>query len=185
LADLTTAEGAVLVIWIFIRWTINKFGGFQISYFRLRGIPYHQIYIHLSSSRFDKFAIKDDNMEDLSPIITFERKGANYVLGGNEEMFLNPYGAPSFEYQWNDSRPMKVNLSVPIDQRCDPRLIHAGLHNKVISEFHGLNKRIGVARNSVIFAVVLLTLMLVFLDIYYSYNTTCAIHSLACVGSHP
>jgi hypothetical protein len=185
MVDVTTLEGVVLGLWIFFRWSINRFGGWQIAYYRLRGIAYHQIYIHLSSSKFDRFAMRDDKMENLSPIIAFERHGGNYILGGNEEMFLNPYGAPSFEYQWNDSRPMKVNMSVPMDQRCDARLIHAGLHNKVIAEFHGLNKKGSIARNGAIFAVVLLSMMIGFLTLYYSYNTACAVHSLACVGSHP
>lgn len=183
MADLTTSEGAILVLWILFRWAVNKAGGFQIAYYRLRGISYHQIYMHLSSSKFDRFAVKDSDMEVFGPIIAFERNGANYILGGTDEMFLNPHGAPSFEYRWNDSRPLAQKDTLPFEQRCDPKLIHAGLHNKVIEEFHGLTKRSGVARNSVIFAIVLFTMLLVFMTLYYSYNTTCAVHSLACVGA--
>jgi hypothetical protein len=160
-----------------------RFGGWQIAYYRARGISYHQIYIHLPSAKFDKFAFRDDKMTNFDPLIAFTRKGVGtYVLGDKDSMFLNPYGAPSFEYRWDDPRPLNVNQRELLNDRISPTLFHAGLHNKIVAEFHGLTKKQPVIRNTLIFAVVLLTLLLVFLDVYYGYNTTCAVRSLACVG---
>lgn len=129
-------------------------------------------------------------MENYGPIIAFSRKIGDkigdYILGDQDSMFLNPYGAPSFEYKWNDSRPLQVNKEYEdVGQRCDALLIHAGLHNKVISEFHGLTRKTSPAKNVLLFGMLFFTMLLVFLDVYYSLNTTCAVHSLACAGGKP
>lgn len=171
---------------VFKAW--NRAGGWPEAWYRLRGTNYHQFYVIMPNNKIIRPIVKDSDLEVHSPAKWSLKKGGDYVLAGNDCRFSNPHGAPSFLYIFDDSRPLPVmqtardNASNPLP-KMDPMLVRAGYHNKNLEKLNGLTDRGHAVRDSLLFLMVLIALLATFLTMYYSYNTTCAVHSLACVGA--
>lgn len=167
----------------------SRAGGWPIAWYRIRGVNYLQAYIIGATTKVERPTIRFDRLEQHTPP-SFKWQGGDYVLGDNDHKFANPYGAPAYLYNFDDSRPLPI-MKTPIDDKnnplpkMDPLLVRAGYHNGNLEKLHGLTEKGHVARDSVVVLLLVVGVMAAILSAWYSYNATCAVHSIACAGVAP
>src|SRR5437867_2601950 len=180
--DDKVAASDILII-LFAFWVLLRIwgflGGWPIAWWRLTG---KRGFTQLIVEQDGNISINPKPWKDLkagSPM-GFENRGSWWFAGGPEETGMRK-GFPAWLFSHDDSRPM--NIRKRDGQRAPPEVIIRAWKNDRITQLNtiGQNRPFKVQMGAALILIVF-TLLLTTLSIYYSYNAACAAHSPVCIA---
>src|SRR5712692_701777 len=99
MVDSFTATGYALFVLLMI---VNRFGGPQVVYYRIRAIPYFIAYIRGPDKRYRRRLFRMSIIQKHSPAM-FEYGRGNYMVPESEAA-IDARGAPMWFFAWDESR---------------------------------------------------------------------------------
>ncbi|HEX9240517.1 MAG TPA: hypothetical protein VF910_07700 [Candidatus Bathyarchaeia archaeon] len=194
-----TGIGIAFVFYFFANGIWNKLGAWPEGWYRIRQIPYRQLYVFTPNRRIDRYLKRESELKigsaaraELS--ITKDKTGEYFIPTRGDEMFDNPNGAPASLYNWDDVRPIPVfgrepdalaadGKLVP-KAKIDPMLVHQAYKNDFLERRHKLNVHQSNLKWGLFGFLIAFTVILAFASLFYTYyfgvNVNCALHTKAC-----
>lgn len=193
MVDTLTFTGYTLFVLLMI---INRFGGPQIAYYRLRRISYFIDYMRGPDKRYRRRIHKTEIIQKHSPAMFHYGRGDYEVP--ESEAAIDAQGANMWFHAWDESRciPQYMDTVQETDpktgetytitkfrEKVPPEVIHAGFLAMAASAINIGNLDQEKTVNKLPFflvPVLVIVLIAALVGVYYEYNTTCALHTLAC-----
>ncbi len=192
MVDSLTATGYALFVLLMV---INRFGGPQVVYYRIRGIAYFIDYIRGPDKRYRRRLFRMSIIQKHSPAM-FEYGRGNYLVPESEAA-IDARGAPMWFHAWDESRciPQYMDTVEVMDEKGErytktefrekipPEVIKAGFLGMAASSINIGNLDAEQKPNKLAWYIVPMLLIITIAALvgaYYEYNTTCALHTLAC-----
>lgn len=193
MVDSLTLTGYALFVLLMI---VNRFGGPQVVYYRIRGIAYFIDYIRGPDKRYRRRMFPMSVIQKHSPAM-FEYGRGSYLVPESESA-IDGRGAPMWFHAWDESRPIPQYMDTievtdektgerytktEYREKLPPEVIKAGFIGMAASSINIGNLDMEKQPNKFPFFVVPILIIIaigVLVGVYYEYNTTCALHTIAC-----
>jgi hypothetical protein len=193
LVDTLTLTGYALFVLLMI---VNRFGGPQVVYYRIRGIAYFIDYIRGPDKRYRRRLFPMSIIQKHSPAMFHYGRGDYQVP--EAEAAIDARGAPMWFHAWDESRCIPQYMDTievtnedtgerytqtQFREKVPPEVIRAGFLGMAASAVNIGNLDQEKVPNKFPFFVVPILIIIaigVLVGVWYEYNTTCALHTVAC-----
>jgi hypothetical protein len=191
MVDTFTLTGYALLVLLIV---VNRFGGPQVAYYRLRRVSYFIDYMRGPDKRYRRRIHRTDEIKKHSPAM-FDYGRGSYMVPESEAA-IDAQGANMWFHAWDESRCIpqymdtveKTNEETgerytvtEFREKVPPELIKAGFIGKTASDIHALDQQKEVSKFPFFVVPILIIIVIGVLVIaWYDYNTTCALRTVAC-----
>lgn len=186
------AQTTILYLIIGGMFIVNRLGGPQEAYYRIRRIAYFIDYIRGPDKRYRRRLFPMTDIKN-SPAMHHYGNGDYGVPEG--EAAISASGAPMWFHSWDEFRCIPQYMDTKVNEetgetitayheKMPPHLIAEGFASKTVADIQADTQP--KPRDFPLWIIVtgvIITIILIGAVAYYDYNTTCAVHSAACAAT--